>query len=82
MSSGVEFEEDKIQYGIPGRKSDVRGPIYGGYGKPGFAQPPSRMVRWLISHGFAGSPFGANVVLFAIVVVNIIITILVIKYLM
>lgn len=76
MSSGVEFEEDKIKYGAPRASGGTQ---FSGY-KPGFGARQPKMTQWLMDHGFAGSPAVANVILIVLVVLNIAVTYAVIRY--
>ena len=81
MPTGVEFEEDKFAI-----KPNISQPgAFTGYTPPAVAayyadtkQP--KMVNWLINHGWAKSPKGAHIILIAVVVINIAITLAVVKY--
>jgi hypothetical protein len=83
MSSGVTFDEDNMNYAP---RPTPAGSSYSAsqtkYGAPGvsqeFGQPA--MVRFLMRHGI-GSPKIAQGILVAVVVINLIITFIVIKYL-
>ena len=83
MSSGVEFEEDVNVYAhrAPGSPAPRQGvPQFtsnGRYVPPSAKEPP--MVQWLMKHGVK-SPIAAQAMLIGIVVVNILITFVVIKY--
>ena len=85
MSSGVEFEEDNF-----GRKptypSQGANSFSGSYGYQYSADSSSvqqkGMVGWLIRHGIVKSATGANVILFGVVLLNILITILILVYLL
>ncbi|MEK7642068.1 MAG: hypothetical protein AAB365_03730 [Patescibacteria group bacterium] len=81
MSSGVEFDEDKLKY--------TPRPVAGGGFQPnqyafsaqqGGGGNEPRMVRWLMKKGIVKSPNTAQVVLIGLVVINIIITVVVISY--
>jgi hypothetical protein len=74
MSSGVEFDEDKIIYRRPAPGGS---PSIGG-GNPG--RPSSGMAAWLIRKGWAKSNNSAQILLVVIVLINIIITYILIKY--
>ena len=83
MSSGVEFEGDVNTYvhRAPGASAPQQGvPQFtsnGRYVPPSAKEPP--MVQWLMRHGIK-SPLAAQAVLIGIVVVNIIITYIIIRY--
>jgi len=83
MSSGVEFEEDSFSYKKPGQQGQ---PSFGraspgGYGGPGFgAQNEPGMVRFLMRHGLAKSPAVAQGILIGVVIVDLIITYIIVKY--
>ncbi len=79
MASGVEFDEDNISYAKPGSRPGIPG-LGGGYGS---GQREERgMAGWLIKRGFAKSYGSAQAVMLGIVVVNIIITYVAIKFLL
>ncbi|MFA6404903.1 MAG: hypothetical protein WCW03_02810 [Candidatus Paceibacterota bacterium] len=78
MSSEVEFEEDKIDYGRPRSSSGQNNH----YMKPGFNKEQSKMSQWLIDHGIAGTPVVAQAILIGLVIVNIVITYIVVKYML
>jgi hypothetical protein len=67
----VEFDEDKFQYGRTGVRPGMQNMQSG-------AQ--SGMSLWLIKKGIVKSDTGAQVVLVAIVIINILIVFLVFKY--
>lgn len=87
MAAGVEFDEDKFSY-APARP--VARP--GGYGIPnatfsrnvgmnaGSTEPG--IAGWLIRHGFANSPRAAQGIMIGVVILNVIITFIVIKFLL
>ena len=81
MASGVEFDEDSFRYGAarPGapRSGASGGPAFGGFNS---SQNQPAMVRFLMNHGIVKSPAGAQGVLVGLIAVNIVITIIVIKY--
>ena len=85
MTEGIEFDEDKFSYAPPranvGMNAGMNAaPQYSGYGAPQFGAKESWMVRFLIKHGLAKSAKGAQMVQLGIVVVNIIVTVIVVKY--
>ncbi len=81
MSSGVEFDEDSLKYA---RRPVATGGFQSGqqYSFPG--QPVGgnepKMVQWLMRKGIVKSPNAAQAILIGLVIVNIIITFVVIKY--
>jgi len=82
MATGVEFDEDKFNY-APTRQNKAAGT--GGasapYGKLQYANSrPSGMAGWLMSHGWAKSERSAQGMLLIVVVINIVIMYIVIKY--
>ena len=84
MVTGVEFDEDKVDYG--GFRSAGR-PASGGTSSvsspnmaPRYSVHASGMAGWLIAHGWVKSEGAAQGLLLALVVANIIITYVVIKY--
>ena len=85
MSNGVEFEEDQFGYGRKpfnqgGQVSQgvpVSNTQFANYGS---ARAEPKMTQWLMRHGFVKSPKGAQVILIAVVIINIIITFVVIKF--
>lgn len=78
MSSGVEFDEDKINYGAPSANNGMR--RFAGSSRPVFAEKQPRMVQWLMNHGIAVSPAAGQAILIGLIVVNLIITYIVVKY--
>jgi hypothetical protein len=76
MSSGVEFDEDKISYGVKPRYSGV--PQAGGFSY-GQAEQPG-MAGWLMRKGIAKTPGAAQGILIVLVIINIVITYFVITY--
>lgn len=80
MASGVEFDEDKFNYGArPARPGGI--PSGGmGYGRPAPASNVPKMAQWLIKKGIVKSEGAAQGLLLAVVIINIIITFVVIYY--
>ena len=85
MAEGVEFDEDKNNFARPATHPPAQ-PVFSGGGAPvggpigvGGGKIPG-MSRWLIEHGFAGSSTAAQVILIAVVVINILITFVIVKY--
>lgn len=78
MSSGVEFDEDKISYGKPRvTGSSVPGMAH----MQGFSTAEQRgMAGWLMKKGWAKSPATAQTILIVIVVLNAILTFIIINY--
>ena len=82
MTGSIEFDEDKINYGVP-RSVQVGGiGQFRGYNNSNLANLANQpmFVRWLMKHGLAKSPATAQVILVVVVVINIIITFIVLKY--
>ncbi|MEK7646677.1 MAG: hypothetical protein AAB381_03230 [Patescibacteria group bacterium] len=76
MASGIEFDEDKFNYSSKPQPNGVGGPaVQSGYAPRG----AGGIVGWLISKGWAKNEASANIILLVLVVINIIITILVIR---
>jgi hypothetical protein len=76
MSTGVQFDEDKFNYSAkpqPNVAPHTGGPQYS-------AGETGGMAGWLMKKGWVKSPQSAQVMLLAIVAVNIIITIFMITY--
>ena len=69
MSTGVEFEEDKI--GLSKKQQFANNSINNSYSQVGFG-------GWLIRNGWAKSSGGAQIIQVIIVIINIIITYIVI----
>ena len=67
MTTGVEFEEDKLSYGD---KPRVGTPGAAGGGGPTGNEP--KMVQWLMRHGLAKSANSAQMILIGVFIVNII----------
>lgn len=76
-SSGVEFDEDKLKY-APRTASSGRS--YAPMNQYGTPSTDPRMVRWLIRKGIVKSPAAAQVILITLVIINLVITFVVIKY--
>ncbi|MEK7501865.1 MAG: hypothetical protein AAB629_02990 [Patescibacteria group bacterium] len=84
-TQGVEFDEDKINYGIP--RSTMRSTGASAYSSAGFGQVnipagAPAMVRWMMRKGIVKSVKTGEVILIGIMVINFIITIAVLKYIM
>jgi hypothetical protein len=85
MASGVEFEEPGS--GFRGRATVSSGgiPDFGGappppgYTDPRMANVP-KMAQWLMKKGLARSPHVAQAILIAVIIINIIITFLVVRF--
>jgi hypothetical protein len=87
MSSGVEFDEDRLSYGVKPRPDAPNAPAGNlssadAYAASRYANAGSqpKMIGWLLRHGLAKSPQTAQIYLIAIVVINVIITYVIIKY--
>lgn len=78
-SSGVEFDTDSASYGMP-RHSSGGGNLGGGQWNPGMNRNDSKMVQWLIRHGFAKTSGAAQGILVTLMIINFIITYFVISY--
>jgi hypothetical protein len=76
MSSGVEFDEDQLKY-APRPNTPAGSYSMNQYGSP---NTDPKMVQWLMKKGIVKSPAMAQAVLIGLVVVNIIITFIVIKF--
>ena len=84
MGSGVEFDEDSFSYSKPNPNNSA----------PSGYTPTSQMSQyssqnnvrgmagWLMRHGLAKSANGAQYILVAVIIVNIIITFMVIAFLL
>jgi hypothetical protein len=84
MSSGVEFEEDKFMSGRPSTPSSSAGNSNShlpnlGYGRP--IPPPNtpKMSQWLMKHGIK-SEHSAQVILIGIIIFNIVVTFIMVKF--
>jgi len=71
MSTEVQFDEDSMSNAS--RIQAMRG---------GAGSEQSAMIRWIMNHGLAKTPVAAQGVLIGVIVVNVILAILVIKYLL
>lgn len=84
-SSGVEFDTDSASYGAPRQSSGggIPGGSFGGGNQwnPGMNRNESKMVQWLIRHGFAKTPGAAQGIMIVVMIINFIITYFVIAYL-
>ena len=83
MVSGVEFDEDKIDYGGPRairRPSSTAGGPAPAYNVAQYNARGSGMAGWLVSHGWAKSETAAQIILIVIVLINIVITYVVVKF--
>ena len=76
-SSGVEFDEDKLKYAP---RSSASGGSYTPLNRYGSPNTEPKMVQWLMKKGIVKSPATAQIVLITLVIINIIITFVVIKY--
>ncbi|MES2216207.1 MAG: hypothetical protein V4481_02830 [Patescibacteria group bacterium] len=86
MSSGVQFEEDSFSFNKPAAPSSApttsggfQAPPNLGYGRPQLPSNTPKMAQWLMRHGIK-SPNAAQTILVVVVIVNIIITFVVIKF--
>lgn len=83
MVTGVEFDEDNFSYKPAQQKAPGMAPAPASYNNMQYASSrPSGIAGWLISHGWAKSEKSAQGMLIGVVVINIIITYIVIKYLL
>ena len=80
MASGVEFDEDKFSYTPPKGAQPVGASPSFPAGSSGYSSAPKGMSGWLIAHGLAKSEKSAQVMMVFLVLVNIVITVLVVKY--
>lgn len=76
-SSGVEFDEDKLKYAP---RATASGGVYTPLNQYGTPSTDPRMVRWMIKKGIVKSPAAAQMILITLVIINLIITFIVIKY--
>jgi hypothetical protein len=77
MSTGVEFDEDKISYGAPRQQTYSAPPASGGFGgQPGamINHNDPKMVQWLMRKGIVKSPAAAQTLLILVVIINIALT--------
>ena len=81
MASGVEFEEDKFTFGKPAGNtvSAPSGMPNLGYGRPQLPSNTPKMAQWLMKHGIKSSA-SAQAILIALVIFNIIVTFVVVKF--
>lgn len=80
MSNGVEFEEDTFGLKRPNQTASSGGgsSSYSPANNTGDGEPA--MVRWLMRRGWVKTHAGGQGVLIAIVIINIIVTFIVIKF--
>lgn len=79
MSNGVEFDVDKVEYSS--RRSSPRVNIPSNFdGNFGSNSAEPKMSRWLMGKGLVKSPQSAQKILIAVVIINIIITFIIVKY--
>ena len=78
MSNGVEFDEDKFSFNKPVSRPGVQQPTNYGGSMSGGSVPP--LAQWMISKHIVKSAAAAQGVLIGLVVVNIIITFVVIRF--
>lgn len=85
MSDKVQFEEDNFSFNSA-KKPGSNGPsgnVSAGYGHPQYeSNAPKGMAGWLIKHGLAKSGNTAQYILVGFIIFNIIITVVVIKFLL
>ncbi len=84
MASGVQFEEDSFSFDKPPSASSkatggFEAPPNLGYGRPQLPSNTPKMAQWLMKHGIKSSR-AAQAVLIVVVIINIIITFVVIKF--
>ncbi len=72
MSSGIEFEEDNFSKNYAKPANSQQNYSYNNYGSQ--QQGERGLTGWLMKHGLAKSPQGAQMVMLIIVVINMIIT--------
>lgn len=76
MASGIEFDEDKFNYSSKPQPNSAGGVnMQGRYPQ----REAGGIVGWLIRKGWAKSETSANMILLVVVVINIVITIVVVK---
>lgn len=84
MSTGVEFEEDSFNISPTHAQSSGGGPTFqspSAMYSQGYSGGEERgMAGWLMRHGLAKSPQTAQIIMLGIVVINIIITFVALKY--
>ena len=80
MANGVEFDEDKFSY-APRPSKPGMAPAPASYNNLQYASSrPSGMAGWLVSHGWAKSDKAAQGILLAVMLVNLAIMYVAIKY--
>ena len=83
MVTGVEFDEDKFNFGPrPGAPKAAGASASSGYGHVVSASRVPAFSQWLIDRGIVKSPGAAQGVLIAIVVVNLVAMYLIIHFLL
>ncbi len=82
MPSDIQFEEDGFAKGYPQTRSGQSNYSYGINQSVYSGSEVKGMAGWLIRHHLAKSPQGAQLYLIALVVVNIIITIIALNILL
>ena len=73
----IEFDEDK--YGLKPNAGNSSGTLNTVY-SPAPAKKQPSMIAWLIKHGLAKSTNSANAILLVIVAINIVISIIIIRF--
>jgi hypothetical protein len=81
-SNGVQFDEDSFSYNRSTTSPGVNRAPVGNYNQPIPGGSERGMAGWLMRHGIAKSNNLAQGILIAIVIVNVIITYVVIKWLL
>jgi len=82
MSSGIEFEEDGFAKNYPQARSSQSVSSYSVNQSNYSGGEVKGMAGWLMRHGLAKSPQGAQLYLVGLVIVNLIITFVAISYLL
>lgn len=80
MSSGVEFEEDKMGYAVKRQQFSNSQPTF--VGGVGINNSDPKMIQWLMRKGIVKSSGAGQVVLIVILLLNVIITYFIIKFLL
>jgi hypothetical protein len=79
MSSGIEFEEDNFSKHYAQPTNSAQNYSYNNYNTP----PEEKgLSGWMMKHGLAKSPQGAQVIMLIIIVINMIITGIFLTYLL
>jgi hypothetical protein len=78
MSEGIQFDEDKFNYSVKPQ------PNFAGTNGQQYSSSSNAtgLAGWLIKKGWVKSESAAQVVLFGVIGINIIITIVIIKFLL